>query len=138
MFQVGLSKPMLYRCLQCWLVYPAQAAWIASWISRRRRNTPGTAGCGGTGQRRGDISSACGSHLDCHTHGRHLLGRSGHLSGQHDAWRHVQAKKLVAVIVAVDSASKAELHMDRCGAEAWPAVAKAARYPIPACVDPHG
>lgn len=59
---------------------------------------------------------------------------------QYDAWRHGPAKKAIAAIHAVDSASKAKSASARTAAvkKAGPAVVKAARYPIPACADPQG
>jgi hypothetical protein len=55
---------------------------------------------------------------------------------QYDAWEHGPARKLVAALNAVGSASTAE---DMTALKkARPAVASAARNPIPACADPKG
>jgi hypothetical protein len=56
------------------------------------------------------------------------------------AWRHGHAKKFVSAIDAVDSASRTQDAAELSAAlkKARSAVAKAARYPMPACADPRG
>jgi hypothetical protein len=56
------------------------------------------------------------------------------------AWRHGPAKQLITAIDAVDSASTAKHIAARTAAlkKAGAVVARAARYPIPACADPEG
>lgn len=56
------------------------------------------------------------------------------------AWRHGHAKKFVSAIDAVDSASRTQDSAELSAAlkKARSAVAKAARYPMPACADPRG
>src|SRR5712691_6148678 len=59
---------------------------------------------------------------------------------RYDGWRHGPAKKLIAAIDAVDSASKAhDLPARRAAVKkAGRMVGAAVRYPIPACADPRG
>lgn len=59
---------------------------------------------------------------------------------QYHAWQHGPAKRLVTAIDAVESASTAKDIRARTAVlkRAGAMVARAARYPIPACADPQG
>ncbi len=59
---------------------------------------------------------------------------------QYHTWALGQGKGLIATLGAVSSASKArDVHVLAVALEkARPAVARAARHPIPACADPRG
>lgn len=59
---------------------------------------------------------------------------------RYDTWKHGQGKGLVAEVTAVSSADTAGDMQVLTAAlkKAGPAVARAARYPMPACADPKG
>lgn len=59
---------------------------------------------------------------------------------EYNVWKRGPAKKLVAAIETVDSASTAQdmTALTDALTRARPAVLRAARYPIPACADPKG
>jgi hypothetical protein len=61
-------------------------------------------------------------------------------SQQYHAWNHGQGKGLIAALTAVSSADRAgDAHVLTVALKkARPAVARAARHPVPACADPRG